>query len=264
MSKLLASKGWTVFSGVRKETDAERLRSYDPNIKPLILDVTNQDQVDAAFEQVRKEVGKEGLDALVNNAGLGILGPSEFTPIGEFQRQYEINVFGMIRVTQAAMPLLRMGTPGRVVNVSSIAPNMSVPFGGVYCPTKGAVDSFSECFRMEVAKWGIKVSVLKPGPVRTAFSDTALDTAKEIRNRFDEGSKCIEYYGETMDKFPEMTKKFDHPAPPSKSSAVIYHALTARSPRYTYFDTWGTYFTVKIINMMPKSLYYKMIGSFMS
>eukprot|EP00210_Caulerpa_lentillifera_P003739 g3572.t1 len=264
VSKLLASKDWIVFAGVRKQSDAVRLRSYNSNIKPLILDVTKQDQVDAAFAEVSREVGAAGLDALVNNAGLGILGPSEFTPVSEFQKQYDINVFGLIRVTQAAMPLLRKGEPGQIVNVSSIAPNMNVPFGGVYCPTKGAVDSFSECFKMEVMKWGIKVSVLKPGPVRTAFSDTALDAAKAIRNRFDKNSKCIEYYGETLDKFPEMAKRFDHPAPPSKSSAVIYNILTSQSPRFVYFDTWGTFFTVKILNMLPKFLYYKLMSTFMS
>jgi len=264
-AKLLAKNGWKVFAGVRKDSDAERLRSYDPeNIHPLILDVTKQDQIDAAFAQVREAVGEAGLDALVNNAGLGMLGPSEFTPVSDFQRQYDINVFGMVRVTQAAMPLLRMRTPGRVVNVSSIAPDINMPFGGLYCAAKGAVDSFSECFRREVMKWGITVSVLKPGPVKTAFGDTALDIAKDIRNRFEDGSKCIEYYGETLDKFPELTKKMDHPAPPSKSSGVILSALTSRSPRYVYYDTWGTYFTVSILNMLPKSLYYKLMNSLLS
>eukprot|EP00210_Caulerpa_lentillifera_P003738 g3571.t1 len=265
VTKLLVKKGWTVFAGVRKETDAERLRNMDPNIKPLILDVTKQDQVDAAFEQVRIAVGEEGLDALVNNAGLAILGPSEFFPVSEFQKQYDINVFGLVRVTQAAMPLLRMGKPGRVVNISSMAPTMNMPFGGLYCATKGAVDSFSECFRREVMKWGIKVSVIKPGPVKTNFGDTALDLATEVSKKFDKDSKCLEYYGPLLERFPQISKKFEsQSASVSATTSVIYHALTSGSPRCFYYDTWGTYFTAMLINWMPTFLYDKLIISMMS
>eukprot|EP00210_Caulerpa_lentillifera_P008394 g8006.t1 len=261
-AKLLAQKGWIVFAGVRKQSDADRLGSYNANIRPIILDVTQQDQVDAAFEQVRIAVGEDGLDALVNNAGLAIMGPGEFTPVTDFQRQYDINVFGLVRVTQAAMPLLRMGKPGRVVNVSSIAPKMSAPFGGLYCATKAAVDTFSECFRMEVMKWGIKVSVLKPGPVKTAFSDTALGLMKGVESRFQQGSKCLEFYQPLMQSFEKQGKKFEKGAAlPTSSSAVIYRALTAWSPKYIYYDTWKTYFTAKILAWMPRSWYYKAISS---
>jgi len=261
-AKLLAKKGWIVFAGVRKQADADRLQSHDTNIRPLILDVTKQDQIDAAFEQVRTAVGEDGLDALVNNAGLAIMGPAEFTSLNDVHKQYDINVYGMIRVTQAAMPLLRTGPPGRVVNVSSIAPLMSAPFGGLYCATKAAVDSFSECFRMEVAKWGIKVSVLKPGPVKTAFGDTALDFMKQIKDQFGEGSKCWEYYKPLLESYEKQSKSFEKSsALPTSSSAVIYRALSAGSPKYIYYDTWKTYFIAKILAWMPRSWYYKAINS---
>lgn len=251
-AKLLASKGWTVFAGVRKEADADRLQSLDSNIRPLILDVTKQDQIEAAFAEVGAAVGEDGLDALVNNAALAISGPGEFTPISEFQRQYDINLFGIVRVTQAAMSLLRKGTPGRIVNVSSLAPQINMPFGGLYCSTKGALDSFSECFGREVMKWGIKVSVLKPGPVKTSFLSTATEMAKEVKEGFEEGSQCLKYYGSTMLKFLETVTKLNGIyASLSCSSAVIYGALTARFPRFYCYDTWGTYFTAVILNWMP-------------
>jgi len=265
VTKLLANKGWVVFAGVRKQTDAERLRSLSTNIRPLILDVTKQDQVDAAFEQVRTAVGEDGLDALVNNAGLAIMGPSEFWPVEEFKAQYEINVFGLVRVTQAAMPLLRMGKPGRVVNVSSLAPTMNMPFGGLYCATKAAVDSFSECFRREVMQWGIKVSVVKPGPVKTNFGDRMLDLAGDVKKKFGEDSKCIEYYGHSLERFPNIMKKLESQmAHVSATTSVIYHALTSRSPRYFYHDTWGTYITHIMIDWMPTFIYDKIITAIIS
>jgi len=227
-AKFLASKGWTVFAGVRKEADADRLQSLDSNIRPLILDVTKQDQIEAAFAEVGAAVGEDGLDALVNNAALAISGPGEFTPISEFQRQYDINLFGIVRVTQAAMSLLRKGTPGRIVNVSSLAPQINMPFGGLYCSTKGALDSFSE------------------------FLSTATEMAKEVKEGFEEGSQCLKYYGSTMLKFLETVTKLNGIyASLSCSSAVIYGALTARFPRFYCYDTWGTYFTAVILNWMP-------------
>jgi len=261
-AKFLASKGWTVFAGVRKKADGDRLASLDSNIRPLILDVTKQDQIDAAFAEVRSAVGDGGLDALVNNAGLAVMGPVEFVPAEDVQRQFEINFFGVIKVTQAAMPLLRIGPPGRVVIVSSVAGTWNFPYGGLYCASKAAVDSLSESFRREVGRWGIKVSLVKPGPVKTNFNTTLVNLSNELKAKFPAGSPARELYGKDLDHFPEAIVEFEkQSAHVSKVTGVIYSALTARNPKNIYHDTWGTWFSVGMLNTLPTSMVDKQFAS---
>lgn len=152
-AKVFLEKGWIVFAGVRKDSDADRLSSLDPNLRPVLLDVTNQTQIDKAFAKIEAEVGERGLDALVNNAGFSFLAPIEFFPLKEVQRQFDVNVFGVVRIMQAALPLLRRGSPGRIVNVSSVTPEVKAPLAGIYSATKSALDSISESTRRELAEW---------------------------------------------------------------------------------------------------------------
>ena len=154
IAKFLVTKGWTVFAGVRKESDGEKLRTVSANIKPVILDVTKEDQVHSAIENVRVAVGQEGLDVLVNSAGLALLGPMEFTPMSDVLKQYDVNILGLIRVTQAAMPLIRMGTPGRIVNIGTVGSEMRTPYAGIYQSTKAALVTVNESMRREVAQFG--------------------------------------------------------------------------------------------------------------
>ena len=150
----LADKSWAVFAGVRKETDGAMLREYSSNIRPVILDVVEHESVTRAIEEVRVAVGSAGLDVLVNCAGLACTGPIEFSPEADIMKTFNVNVFGLIRVTQMAMPLVRMGTPGRVINIGSIGSEAATPFLGIYQATKSAVYSTSEVLRREVARSG--------------------------------------------------------------------------------------------------------------
>lgn len=106
------------------------------------------------MEEVRAAVGADGLDALVNNSGVAYSGPLEFAPAQDVVQQFEVNVFGLIRVTQAAMPLIRMGRPGRIVNIGSVASDQNMPFVSLYAGTKAALVTITEAFRREVARWG--------------------------------------------------------------------------------------------------------------
>eukprot|EP00210_Caulerpa_lentillifera_P003607 g3442.t1 len=262
-AKLFALKGWTVFACVRKESDAERLSSYDQNIKPLILDVTNQEQIDRAFEKVKIAVGTNGLDALVNNAGIGYIAPMEFFPINKVQQQFDVNVFGIIRVTQAALPLLRIGSPGRIVNVSSIVPESSFALFGMYSGSKKALDCISESMRRELSEWGIRVSVLKPGPVKTPICDTAMNHALEMQQTIPVGSKGEELYGTLTNGVLSVIKAFENIgiADPSASSSVIYEAITSKNPRNFYWDTWGTWINATITGLLPTWMVDKALSS---
>ena len=130
----LDQDGWWVFAGVRREEDAESLRAAgSERLTPLILDVTDAGQIAAAAERVDEAVGEAGLDALVNNAGIGVMGPLETVPLDDFRRQIEVNLTGQVAVTQALLPLIRRAT-GRIVFVSSGGGRMALPFGGPTMP----------------------------------------------------------------------------------------------------------------------------------
>jgi len=259
-TKFLASKGWTVFAGVRKEEDAEKLRRHDANIKPVILDVTKADHITRAVEEVRAAVGSDGLDALVNNSGVAYSGPLEFTDYDDMVKQFEVNVFGVIRLTRAVMPLIRMGRPGRIVNLGSSASDQNLPLLGLYGGTKAAMVTITEAFRREVARWGIKVVLIKPGPVQTNFQETAMKTQEEFSRKYPEGSDCRKFYGGDMQKMSESVKVFEkHNVPPSYVTARIYTALTAKNPKNVYYDTWGTYFTVMMIHWLPLGMQDSMV-----
>lgn len=116
----LAGAGWDVFAGVRKAEDGESVKAESPDrISPVILDVTDQATIDATAQFVRDAVGDRGLNGLVNNAGITVQGPLEFLPVDKLRRQFEVNVFGQVAVTQAVMPEIR-AAEGRIVNMSSV------------------------------------------------------------------------------------------------------------------------------------------------
>lgn len=261
-AQLLAEKGWTVFAGVRKQTDAEKLQSHNANIKSVILDVTKPEQVTEAVEQVRVAVGEDGLDALVNNAGLAFTGPIEFMSMEDVQRQFDINFFGTIRLTQAAMPLIRLGKPGRVVNVSSIGSQQVAPFVGIYDSTKAAIEAVSAALRIEVARWGIHVVVVKPGPVQTKFETAVMSIHSDYMKRFTPGTPCYEFFGQDLENIPKAAEPFKkHMIEPSVVAGRIHQALTDKNPRATYYDTWGSYLTVQLINWLPTSWYDRIMAS---
>ncbi len=139
----------------------------------LALDVTDEDSRLAAVRAVEAEHG--ALGALVNNAGYGEYGPVEQVPLDAVRRQFETNVFGLLRLTQLVLPAMREAGCGRVVNMSSMGGRMTLPGGGVYHASKYALEALSDALRFETRGFGIAVSVVAPGPVRTEFAEAATD-----------------------------------------------------------------------------------------
>jgi short-subunit dehydrogenase len=135
------------------------------------LDVTDEESMVAAVRQVEQEHGRVG--ALVNNAGYGEYGPVEEVAPEALRRQFETNVFGLLRLTQLVLPGMRAAGSGRIVNISSMGGRMTLPGGGVYHASKYAVDALSDALRFETRGFGIAVSVVAPGPVRTDFAEEA-------------------------------------------------------------------------------------------
>jgi short-subunit dehydrogenase len=137
----------------------------------MALDVTDEDSLMTAVRAVEAEHGAVG--ALVNNAGYGEYGPVEEVPLDAVRRQFETNVFGLLRLTQLVLPGMRAAGRGRIVNISSMGGRMTLPGGGVYHASKYAVEALSDALRFETRGFGIAVSVVAPGPVRTEFAEEA-------------------------------------------------------------------------------------------
>jgi NAD(P)-dependent dehydrogenase (short-subunit alcohol dehydrogenase family) len=166
--KLLAA-GFVVYAGARRVDRMQPLAAA--GAKLLALDVTDDGSMKAAIDVILRETGR--IDVLVNNAGYGSYGSLEDVPLDEGRRQFEVNVFGLARLTQLALPTMRAQRSGRIVNITSIGGKMHEPFGSWYHATKFAVEGLSDCLRMELAPFGIDVIIIEPGAIKTEWSGIA-------------------------------------------------------------------------------------------
>ena len=173
----LLRRGYHVFGSVRKAGDAQRLQlEFGEAFTPLLFDVTDGQAIGTAVEQVQEIVGERGLYALINNAGIVIPGPLLVTPLEDFQAQFEVNVFGLLDVTQQFLPLLgarkdASHPPGRVINISSVSGKIAYPFMGAYAASKHALEALSDSLRRELMLYGVDVIVIEPGTTRTPIKD---------------------------------------------------------------------------------------------
>ncbi|MEO0437477.1 MAG: SDR family oxidoreductase [Pseudomonadota bacterium] len=166
---LLASKGHKVFAAGRNEESlAELDRGYE-QITPIPIDITDDASVTSAMELIEERLAGQHLDVLVNNAGLAVVGPLEAVSMQDWARQYETNVLGTVRVTKAVLPRMRERRKGRIVNVSSVAGRVTLPFSGPYFSSKHALECISDSLRMEMRPHGVEVVIVEPGAVKTRF-----------------------------------------------------------------------------------------------
>jgi NAD(P)-dependent dehydrogenase (short-subunit alcohol dehydrogenase family) len=229
----LDGRGWRVFAGVRREEDAEALRAAaSERLTPVMLDITELDQIAAAGELIAAEVGDDGLDGLVNNAGIGVVGPLETLPIDSFQYQLAIGLTGPIALTQAVLPQIRQAG-GRIVFISSAGGFIARPFLGAYSITKFGLEAVADVFRRELQPWGISVSVVQPGATDTPTFERGHREFDTLAERAGGGHE--ELYGERIATQREFARKVASRAfPPEKVAAAIERALTARRPRIRY------------------------------
>ncbi|MGH2756855.1 MAG: SDR family oxidoreductase [Actinomycetota bacterium] len=229
---LLAEHGHGVFAGVRKEADAERLGARSGRITPLFLDVTDEAQIEAAAKAIGEAVGDRGLAGLVNNAGIGRGGPIEYIELDEWRRQLEVNVIGQIAVTRAMLPLIRKAT-GRVVLVGSIGGRMSTPFIAPYNSSKFALAAIADSLRGELHSFGIHVSLIEPGSVKTEIWEKGRQRTTELEGELP--PEAIERYGhvlQTAKRLLDLQERMG--IPPVKVAEAIEHALTSRRPKPRY------------------------------
>jgi NAD(P)-dependent dehydrogenase (short-subunit alcohol dehydrogenase family) len=228
----LDGAGMRVFAGVRREQDGAALRRERPGITPLLLDVTDVSALQAAVRAVEAEVGDAGLAGLVNNAGISGGAPVEFMPLDEMRRILEVNVMGVVATTQAFMPLVRRAR-GRIVCIGSIGGRFAVPFLSAYSMSKSAVSALCDTLRGELRPWGIQVSLVEPGSIKTPIWDKGLNELDEKMGLWP--AAAMELYGDVIPRMRRVTEQTAARAiPPDRVARVVEHALTASRPRTRY------------------------------
>jgi NAD(P)-dependent dehydrogenase (short-subunit alcohol dehydrogenase family) len=228
----LARGGWTVLAGVRDPAAGESLaqEAAAGRVVPVELDVTDPAQIAAAAELVREQTADGRLDALVNNAGIGLGGPLELISPEDLRRQFDVNVFAQIAVTQALLPSLRQAQ-GRIVFISSIGGRVAMAFTAPYAASKHALEAFGDALRVELHTSHVQVALIEPGSVATPIWDKSRVEA----DRVSVPPELQAQYGHVpaaMDKVLEDTAR--RGVPPEQVAATIERALTAPRMRARY------------------------------
>ncbi|KJS25659.1 MAG: short-chain dehydrogenase [Hyphomonadaceae bacterium BRH_c29] len=230
----MAAKGWRVFAGVRKAADGDALKDgATGDLRPIILDVARPEQIASAVQTVSESLAGEKLAGLVNNAGIAKMGPLAIQPMEDFKAHFDVNVFGLLAVTQAFVPLLgatteRSGAPGRIVNITSVGGRLSAPFLGAYTATKHAVESITDSLRRELVIYGIDAIAIGPGSVRTPIWDKA-----EAANT--EGPYEKSDWAESLKQFEQVMLSGGRTGfTPEQIAGYIDTALTADKPKARY------------------------------
>jgi NAD(P)-dependent dehydrogenase (short-subunit alcohol dehydrogenase family) len=240
----LAQRGWTVYATARRPETISGLRGC----KTLALDVCDEASIRSAVDAVERAEGAVGV--LVNNAGYGQEGAFEETPMAEVRRQFETNVFGLIRLTQLVLPGMRRQRWGRIVNLSSMGGRLTLPGGAFYHATKYAVEALSDALRFEVKPFGVDVVVVEPGPIRTQFGDTAIAAVQRV-------SRTDSPYAEFNRVLAQRIKEaYEGPMgrfalPPEAVAKVIETAITADRPRTRYVVTFAARFLMALRRWLP-------------
>lgn len=245
----LLAKDVPVIGSVRREVDAEPiLRSYPKLFTPLVFDVRDSDAILESVESVKKQVTDTGLGGLVNNAGIAVSGPMQHVKSEYMRKQMDVNVHGLLEVTQAFLPLLgadKKSTykPGRLVNVSSVSGRMTRMMMGPYSASKYAVEAISDALRRELKIYGISVSIVEPGPIDTEIWEKA---RSEDQPYEDTG------YAFILEHREKIIKQNEEMAIPAKKVAqAIDHALFSRRPKIRYLVTGKKWLIRPIISFLP-------------
>ena len=222
----LAAAGWDVYAGVRAAKDATGFAGTG-SITPVTLDVTNADHLAALDAALPAR-----LDAVVNNAGIVVGGPVEGVSLDELRQQLDVNVVGQAAVTQAVLPRLRQSR-GRVVFVSSISGRVSTPMTGAYSASKFALEGLADALRMELAPWGVRVSIIEPAQTDTDLWQLADAEVEATRARLSGANR--ELYARHIEGYRKSIPRSQRQAAPAEGvAAVIERALTAGRPRARY------------------------------
>ncbi|WP_423181316.1 oxidoreductase [Arthrobacter sp. NyZ413] len=229
-ARKLRALGFIVYGAARR---TDRLKGLAAEgVRPLAMDVTDDASMQTGIDRIVAETGR--IDVLVNNAGYGSYGALEDVDIDEGRRQFEVNVFGAMRLAQLALPHMRTQGSGTIVNITSMGGKIHTPLGGWYHGTKFALEALSDCLRLEVRPFGIDVVIIEPGGIATEWGGIAADLVQETS-----GKGAYASQAEAVAKSLRSEANSNRNSPPSVIADAIGKAVTASKPKTRYAVGFG-------------------------
>ena len=229
-ARALLAAGYTVFAGARRLDRMAGLAALGATL--LKLDLTDDAAIVAAVEAIKSGAGR--LDVLVNNAGYGSYGALEDVPLDEARRQFDVNVFGLARLCQLVLPIMRAQKSGKIVNVTSIGGKIWEPLGSWYHATKFAVEGLSDCLRVEVRRFGVDVIIIEPGAIRTEWAGIAREGLLAMS-----GNSAYAEQAKRHARLLAGAETSSLASPPAVVAKTIVRAVGARRPKTRYATGGG-------------------------
>ncbi|MFF2029314.1 oxidoreductase [Arthrobacter sp. NPDC058192] len=229
-ARKLQNLGFTVYGAARRTDRLEGLAA--DGVRPLAMDVTDDASIQAGIDHIITETGR--VDVLVNNAGYGSYGALEDVDIDEGRRQFEVNVFGAMRLAQLVLPHMRSQRSGTIVNITSMGGKIYTPLGGWYHGTKFALEALSDCLRLEVKPFGIDVVIVEPGGIATEWGAIAADNVEATS-----GNGPYAPHAQAVAKSLRSETNGNRNSPPSVIADAIGKAVTASTPKTRYAVGYG-------------------------
>ena len=214
---------------------------------PVFLDITDQDQVDTVASLIAADSG--GLDGVVNNAGIATGGPLEYLPLAAWRHQLEVNVVGQVAVTKAVLPSIRLAR-GRIVFIGSISGKIATMLMGPYCASKFALEAISEALRQELHPWGISVSIVEPGAIKTGIWEKGRRAADRLELELpDQARTNYAAHIAAIRKGIDMQERDG--ADPDKVAVAVEHALSSRRPKTRYLVGADATVQSALVRLLP-------------
>ncbi|MFF3025380.1 oxidoreductase [Gottfriedia sp. NPDC057948] len=221
-AELLLEKGYVVYGAARR---IEKMKDLElKGAKILAMDVTDEQSLVNGVNRIIQEQGK--IDVLFNNAGYGSYGSVEDVPLAEARRQFEVNLFGLSRLTQLVIPHMRKQKSGKIINNSSMGGKVYTPLGAWYHATKHALEGYSDCLRFEVAQFNIDVVVIEPGSIESEWNDITLNNLQK--------TSAHTAYADMTKAFVEMSKNAPKPTSPKVIAEIVLKAIESKKPKTRY------------------------------
>lgn len=246
ITRHMSARGWEVYAGARSEGALRELADL-PRVNPIRLDIADRESVAALPDALPAT-----LDSVVNNAGIVVNGPVEGLTLDDLSWQLEVNVVAQIAVTQAVLPKIR-AAKGRIVFISSVSGLITTPGTGAYCASKYALESLADALRMELRPWGIAVSLVEPGPIRTdIWGDILVDHDRMVARLADEHRAL---YAPQLKGTRKLLARIQKTAvDPEKVVRAVDHALTARRPKSRYLLDTASRVQKLVLGLTPTAL----------
>ena len=262
ITRLLAERGHTVFGGrrdVARAGNPERVGAG--SVIPLPLDVTDDDSVALALAEVEERIGRAGrLAGVVNNAGITVNGPAELVSMEDLREQFEVNLVGAVRVSQAFLPILRR-SGGRIVNVGSLTARMSFPFAGPYSASKAALAAMSHAMRRELRPHGVHVVLLEPGNIQTGIWDQHIRSVQTLLDRArPDARRAYEHHLKADVRMVDKLKAGG--TDPRQVASAVLEALSSERPRSRYAVGLDSKVLSALLRVVPSPVSDRLIARF--